>query len=94
MYVRKDKSKAIVFDYLVDDRFAIKTSTESVTFDGLDPDKQYRVREINVFDESKSIKEAVYLGDFLMKVGINTGLSTQKRSVVLEVQEVALIDEN
>lgn len=94
MYVRKDKSKAIVFDYLVDDRFAIKTSTEPVTFDGLDPDKQYRVREINVFDESKSIKEAVYLGDFLMKVGINTGLSTQKRSVVLEVQEVALIDEN
>lgn len=88
MYVKQDKTEAIVFNYLVDDRFAIKTSTEPVALDGLDANKQYRVREINVFNPSHSIREKVYSGDFLMKVGINTGLSTQKSSVVLEVKAI------
>jgi alpha-galactosidase len=61
-----------------------------VRLDGLDGNKQYRVKEINLYPGSKSSinKEQIYTGDFLMKIGINPNINPQRTSVILEVTEV------
>lgn len=90
MYVKADKSKAIVFNYLVNNRVSFHTNIEPVRLDGLDANKQYRVKEINLYPGSKSSidTERIYSGDFLMKIGINPNVNLRRTSVVLEVTEV------
>jgi alpha-galactosidase len=58
---------------------------------GIDPDRNYQVREINLFPGSRSRINGnqTYSGDFLMKVGINPGVSLRRTSVVLEINEVS-----
>ncbi|MBT8308658.1 MAG: alpha-galactosidase [Maribacter sp.] len=90
MYVTEDKSKAIVFNYLVNNRVSFHTNIEPVRLDGLDRNKKYRVKEINLYPGSTTrlASEQLYSGDFLMKIGINPSLSLRKTSAVLEVTEV------
>ncbi|MCT4586976.1 MAG: alpha-galactosidase [Carboxylicivirga sp.] len=88
MYVNKDKSRAIFFEYLVNDRHGEMKSTSPIVLNGLHADKKYRVKEINVFNEKNVLSEKIYSGDFLMKVGLNTKLEKRKPSVVLEIQEI------
>ncbi len=90
MYVNEDKSKAIMFNYLVNNRVSFHTNIEPVRLDGLDDNKQYRVKEINLYPGSKSSinSEKIYSGDFLMKIGINPNVNLRRTSVVLEVTEV------
>lgn len=90
MYVNEDKSKAIMFNYLVNNRVSFHTNIEPVRLDGLDGNKQYRVKEINLYPGSKSSinSEKIYSGDFLMKIGINPNINLRRTSVVLEVTEV------
>ena len=90
MYVHEDKSKAIMFNYLVNNRVSFHTNIEPVRLDGLDVNKQYRVKEINLYPGSKSSidSERIYSGDFLMKIGINPNINPQRASVILEVTEV------
>jgi alpha-galactosidase len=90
MYVTEDKSKAIVFNYLVNNRVSFHTNIEPVRLDGLDRNKKYRVKEINLYPGSTTrlASEQLYSGDFLMKIGINPNLSLRKTSAVLEVTEV------
>lgn len=90
MYVDQAKSKAIVFNYLVDYRLRLTKTARPVRLDGLDPGKKYTVTELNVYPGTRSWIDsaAVYSGDFLMKVGINPNINSQRTSVVLEVDEV------
>ncbi len=90
MYVDGLKSKAIVFNYLVNYRQRLVEPQKPLKLDGLDPNKKYSVKEINVYPGSRSPIDSsfIYSGDFLMKVGINTGISLGRTSVVLEVNEV------
>jgi len=90
MYVNTGKSKAIVFNYLVKNRLMLFPTERPVKLDGLDANKKYRITEINLYPGTKSRINAdkVYSGDFLMKVGINTGVSQQNTSIVLEINEV------
>jgi alpha-galactosidase len=90
MYVDSDKSKAIVFNYLVNTRQNIKVTERPVKLDGLDANKRYTVKEINVSAGTTSPinSSKVYSGDFLMKVGINPDITLKRISVVLEVNEV------
>ena len=90
MYVDHQKSKAIVFNYLVNNRQRLNTAVEPVRLDGLDPDKKYSIQEINLYPGARSMVDStkVYSGDFLMKVGFNPGISLWRTSVVLEVNEV------
>jgi alpha-galactosidase len=90
MYVNGDKSKAIIFNYLVDYRQRLDTSVQPIKLDGLDPSKKYTLKEINLYPGSRSwiSTEQVYSGDFLMKVGINPLVNLRRTSVVLEVNEV------
>ncbi|MEI6950552.1 alpha-galactosidase [Paraflavisolibacter sp. H34] len=90
MYVDAAKSNAIVFHYLVSNRF-LQTATElPVKYNGLDPEKKYTVTEINLYPGTKSTIDSarVYTGDFLMKVGINPDVRGARTSVVLQVKEV------
>jgi alpha-galactosidase len=90
MYVNPTKSKAVVFNYLVNNRFHIIATERPVVLNGLDPKKKYTVKEINMYPgvASKIASDKVYTGDFLMKAGINPHVSLRRTSVVLEINEV------
>lgn len=90
MYVNENKSKAIVFNYLVNNRFSITATKRPVVFNGLDSKKKYTVKEINLYPGVTSTIPAdqVFTGDFLMKAGFNPNVTLQRTSVVLEVSEV------
>ena len=90
MYVNPTKTKAVVFNYLVNNRFNITATERPVVLNGLDPKKKYTVKEINLFPGTTSpiASDKVYTGDFLMKAGINPNVSLKRTSVVLEINEV------
>ena len=89
MYVNEDKSKAIVFNYLVNN-LAMNTNTTNIKLNGLDAGKQYSVKEINLYPGTNSRMSAgqIYSGDSLMKIGLDPGLNQRRQSVVLELTEV------
>jgi alpha-galactosidase len=90
MYVNRDKSKAIVFNYFVSNRQRLITDKEPIKLNGLDSNKKYKLKETNLYPNSSSPinQDQIYSGDFLMKVGINPFVSQYRTSVVLEVNEV------
>jgi alpha-galactosidase len=90
MYVNPDKSKAIVFNYLVNNRYAITATERPVVLNGLNPKKKYTVKEINLYPgvSSTIASDKVYTGDFLMKAGFNPNVNLKRTSVLLEVNEV------
>ncbi len=91
MFVNSEKSRAVVFNYLADDRFMIREIPQPVRMKGLDAAKKYSIKEINLYPGTTSpvSSNTVYSGDFLMTVGINSTINTSGRSsVVLEVNEV------
>lgn len=51
-YVSKDTNKAVLFAYDVHPRFQEKLM--AVKLQGLDPDKQYKVEEINLMPSASS----------------------------------------
>jgi alpha-galactosidase len=88
----KAKSKAVVFNYLVNNRYAAGTKAP-LRFKGLDPQKKYTVKEVNLYPGTGSVLEGnqVYTGDFLMAVGINPEISSYHTSVVLQLDASELI---
>ena len=90
MYVNPDKSKAIVFNYLVNNRYAITATERPVVLNGLNPKKKYTVKEINLYPgvTSTIASDKVYTGDFLMKAGFNPNVNLKRTSVLLEINEV------
>lgn len=89
MYVNETKSKAVVFNYLVNNRYNSGTKVP-VRFKGLDPQKKYAVKELNLYPGTGTVMPAnlVLTGDFLMTVGVNPQVSAYHTSVVLQVDEV------
>lgn len=88
-YVSKDTNKAVLFAYDIHPRFQEKLL--AVKLQGLDPNKQYKVEEINLMPAASSGLAAngkVYSGDYLMKVGLDVfGLGqTQSRVIELTAQ--------
>ena len=88
-YVSKDAGKAVLFAYDIHPRFQEKLLP--VKLQGLDPDKQYKVEEINLMPSDESKLESngkIYSGDYLMKVGINVFgfASTQSHVIELSAQ--------
>lgn len=89
-YVNEDKSRAIMFTYLHNNRL-MQTGTERpIMLNGLDAKKKYRVTEINLYPGTKSTlnTDLIYTGDYLMSVGINPDVNARRTSVVLEITEV------
>src|ERR1700742_580447 len=60
-----------------------------VKLKGLDPAKQYKVEEINLYPGTEAVvkSQETYPGDFLMKVGINPNVDAGHSSVVLKIPE-------
>ncbi|MBK7478349.1 MAG: alpha-galactosidase [Bacteroidales bacterium] len=89
MYVNQEKTKAVLFSYTLNTRYG--ETINRVRLQGLDPDKTYNIREINVPNEGRfrgmSENGRSYTGDYLMNVGLNAGSSTPLTSVVYEITE-------
>jgi alpha-galactosidase len=71
-YVNKAKTQAVLFAYDIHPRFQEKLMP--VKLQGLDPMKQYRVKEINLMPGAAPTLAAdgqTFTGDYLMKVGLD-----------------------
>lgn len=85
-YVSKDTNKAVLFAYDIHPRFQEKLT--AVRLQGLDPNKQYKVEEINLMPSVDSKLESngkIYSGDYLMKVGLNIFGFAAIQSYVVEL---------
>lgn len=85
-YVSKDTNKAVLFAYDIHPRFQEKLTT--VKLQGLDPNKHYKVEEINLMPSVDSKLESngkIYSGDYLMKVGLNIFGFAAIQSYVVEL---------
>jgi alpha-galactosidase len=72
MYVSEDKNKALVFNYNTTTRR--KDIFSRVALQGLDSDKNYRLKEINLFPGTKSAQpdnDKLLSGEWLMNIGLN-----------------------
>jgi alpha-galactosidase len=88
MYVDPAKNNAIMFNYLVNNRFGAGTN-RPILLKGLDESKSYRVSEVNLYPGTKStLDSAVYSGKFLMSVGINPDVREGRTSVLLAIKAV------
>ena len=85
LYVDAAKSQGVMFSYLVNYRYGAG-SLLPIRLKGLDPAKKYRVKEIDVYPGASAMPEAVYSGDFLMKVGVNPDVQQGRMSVILKIQ--------
>jgi alpha-galactosidase len=89
LYIDKDKSSGVMFNYLVDNRYGTGSKLP-IKLKGLKTDKKYSIKEVNLYPGSSSSINAgkVYSGDFLMKAGFNPDLNANRKSVILQIDEV------
>ncbi|ADB37952.1 alpha-galactosidase [Spirosoma linguale] len=90
MYVSESRDRAVWFTYLVNSRYKAG-SQAPIKLNGLDPAKNYRIRELNVYPGTTSrinTSTTTYSGNYLMAIGFNPQVDTRRTSVVLEVNEV------
>ena len=90
-YVNETKSKAVVFSFLTGNRFMIPTVSQTpVRLKGLDPEKKYKIHEINLYPGSRSTltDDLVFSGEYLMTVGFNPDVNTRRSSVIAIVEEL------
>jgi len=86
-YVDESQNQAVIFNYYVATLFTNGVILP-IKLKGLDSAKKYKIEEINLYPNTKSPidKEKVYSGDFLMKVGFNPEVNSNRTSVILKVQ--------
>lgn len=86
-YTSDDQQKTIVFSYLMN--IAKNDVFTQVKLQGLDPQKSYRIKEINLFPGTHSSYhfDKLYSGDFLMKEGLQLvpGNGRSLSSNILEI---------
>ncbi|MDB5121822.1 MAG: alpha-galactosidase [Sphingobacteriales bacterium] len=87
-YINEAKSAGIIFNYLVNYRYGAK-STQPIRLKGLDPNKKYTIKEINLYPGTNSSLDGAkgYSGDFLMKIGFNPDVNSGRSSVILKIEE-------
>ena len=86
MSVTTDKSKTVLYAYDIHPRFA--EPRYPVCLKGLDPDKMYKVEEINLMPGKRSFFQEngkVFSGDYLMKVGLRVFTGRQTNSSIFEI---------
>lgn len=90
MYIDENKSQAIMFNYLSSNRFAERFSKRPIKLKGLDANKKYKIKELNLYPGTSSVidETQVYTGDFLMTVGLNPIIDVKRTSVVLSISEI------
>ncbi len=86
MYSNDSKTKAVLFSYTLNTLF--KEIHQKVKLRGLDASKKYKVKEINLFPDTKSKfveDNQSFSGDYLMKIGISVSPNTPLTSNVYEI---------
>lgn len=89
MYVETGGKKSVLFTFDMHPRYA--EQMQPLRLDGLDADKKYELKEINMLPEAKSRLSChgkTYSGEYLMKVGIPVFSSRHTVSHVIEITEV------
>ena len=85
-YVDATQSKAVLFAFDIHPRYAERLLP--VRLQGLDPNKLYRIEEINLMPGGKPTLKSngkVYSGDYLMKVGLDVFTTSATTSRVVEL---------
>lgn len=85
-YVDKARNMAVLFAYNLAPRYNEKLS--AVKLRGLDPEKKYLVKEINLMPGTEShlgCNGKTFTGDYLMKVGLNVFKWQHNTSTVVEL---------
>ena len=91
MYVTGNKDKAVLFAFDMHPRIASYNQPKPLKINGLNPDKKYKIEEINMLPgaESKlSFNNNTYSGDYLIKVGIPIFSNQHTVSHVIEITEM------
>lgn len=90
MFLSTDKTKGVMFNYLTNWRYVGDPALRPIKFQGLDPLKNYRLTEINLYGNQKSTidNSKTYSGDYLMKVGFNPTVNSGRSSVVLKIESL------
>ena len=89
MYVNENKSEAIVFNFL--NRKEIYPTPPNYVLQGLDPNKKYKLTEINKnkdWSRFNKYEGKIFSGEYLMKVGLNFALYNECESIVFKITEV------
>lgn len=89
LYLNAEQSAGVIFNYLVNNRYG-EGSKFPILLKGLDAAKKYRINELNLYPGTTSTIDSatVYSGDFLMKVGYNPDVNSNRTSVVLKIEQV------
>ncbi len=90
LYASPDKSRAVMFNYLTNFRTLLAPTIDPVRLNGLDPARNYTIREINRYPgiNGGPSEKKIYSGDYLMRVGINPVVTAKRSSVILLIEEV------
>lgn len=85
-YVDSKKDTVLMLNYHMPTTYAT-TIAKPIKMQGLDPQKKYKITEINIFPGEKSpIDSSIcYSGDFLQTVGLNPQVSAKRSSVLLVI---------
>jgi len=85
LYIDQAKNNAVMFNYLVDYRYG-SGSKLPIKLKGLDVNKQYQIQEVNLYPgQSSTLSPLSYSGDFLMNIGFNPDLNSNRTSVILKI---------
>ena len=89
LYLNEAKTSGVIFNYLVNNRYD-ESSKMPIKLKGLDASKKYVIKELNVYPGTTSSIDATksYTGDFLMKIGYNPIVNSNRTSVVLQIDEI------
>nr|WP_234461945.1 GH36 C-terminal domain-containing protein [Pedobacter segetis] len=84
MYVDEQKQNAVYFAYYLEN--SVREKFPAFKFKGLDPDKKYKVVEINKDGKTHFTGEnKTYNGSYLMEVGVNLNFNDEYDSAVLKL---------
>lgn len=86
MYVGKDKKRAVLYGYCVE--YQGRTITPQFKLNGLDPNKKYLLKELNVDKSGFWGDGKIFTGSYLINEGINPKLQKCFDSVVFSLTEV------
>lgn len=89
MYVSENTNDAVVFTYLLDKEIN-GANNQPLFLKGLDPDKKYKLTELNKDPKNyswfESLEGKTYTGDYLMKYGLRFTMYNQYESKVIRLQ--------
>lgn len=88
MYVTEDKDRAVFFAFKME--HYVNPRLHHVRLDGLDKNKKYQIRELNLAADDKPcyLHNRIFSGDLLMNAGFALDLNKEYDSWVLELTEV------